>query len=232
LASRLAVPGGCRPSAAAAWRGRPDVPGRGRRLGPGALLARDPYAAGPGDPPRGPVVRRRRGARSGLGAGRGLGTRLAAGAARRRGRPVRLRAPAPGAGRGAAAPPALAVRPQRSGDGGAGPLDHRAEGHRAGGVQRLPAPRDGLWRAGSWAGGRAAPASTAGAGDPPGHPVVGLAALPHRPGALTTDRAGRPRRRLPGAVPRRRGRGGRPPAADAARSRRVDLRGGSAARPR
>ena len=81
--------------------------------------------------------RRRRRARRGVGAGRGLGARVGAGAARRRGRPSAA------SSRGTRCVEeawrryrALAVRPQRPGDGGAGAGGHRAEGDRAGGVRR------------------------------------------------------------------------------------------------
>ena len=155
----------------------------------------------------------RRGPRPGLGAGSGVGARPDAGAAGRRRRPVRLRAAPPPRGRGRVAhPPALAHRAHRAGDGVAGALDPRAEGHRQAGVRLVPRARTTPRRA------RARPrrAAAADAAADPGHdrrdPVVGVAA-PRRPARPVAHHG----HRLPaGVVPRAGGRGvgrrGRPAA--------------------
>ena len=132
MAARLAVLGPGTLAPAPARRRRPDVPDRRRRHGAGAASGR-PRARRPWPSRR---ARRRRRARPRRGARAPTGSLDSVpGAARRRRRLDRLRAAAPGARGGLAPPPARAARPDRPGDGGAGPGDHRAEGDRPGGVR-------------------------------------------------------------------------------------------------
>ena len=100
--------------------------------------------------------------------------------------------------------PHCAARPDRLVMEALVPGDHRAEGHRQGGVRRLPGAGAPLRRAGARA--RAASAGS-GCSPTPEHaahdPVVGVAAAAHRPGPLAHGRDRRPGRRRRWSAPRR-----------------------------
>ena len=137
----------------------------------------------------------RRGASVRVGARCGVGARPAARPARCRGRLDRVRGAAPGRRRGVAPLSPCPPRPDRPAARGAGADDHRAEGHRPGGVLRLPRTRAGVRRARARAGcGRRTP-PPARCRDPGGHPVVGVARAAHRPGAIAGRRHCRAARR-------------------------------------
>ena len=99
---------------------------------------------------------------------------------------------APGARGGVAPPRALAARPQRPGDGGAGAGDHRAEGHRPGGVRRVPEAGAPVRRARARPGRRAQALGPAARRHAPAGPVVGVAADARRPGPLPRRSSPRP----------------------------------------
>ena len=198
--------------------GRPDVALRTRRHGD----AGRPDARGRRHAPSRLPSRRLGGARAGVGPGRAVAARVGAGPARRRRRPVGLRAAPRPRRRGVAAVPALAgaaVRPRlRRARAGR----HRAEGHGAGGLRRLPRARAALRRAGA-----GAVPGAHGAADRRrlgGDPVVGLAAGLRRRRALAHRRARRRVCRPARAGRVRVGRRGAPSPAGAARHRGLDAR--------
>ncbi len=223
MATRVAVSGPRDPGSAAPRRRRPDVPARRRRG-----LARHPYADRAGDPAGAGLRARRRGARRRLGAGRRLGARPPAGDARRRRRPGRVRAAPPARRRGVATAPVPPVRREPPGARGAGACRHRAEGHRSGGVRRLP-PAASTGTASA----RPARVATCGCGSSrtratlrrvPSWEWLRMHIDPARSRAVV--RAATGGRQPRAADPRRRRR----QAAHAARHRRVDVRRGALAR--